>query len=104
MFAAIPFGSLLGVANPAMQALLSRTVGPSEQGQLQGVVQSLRGLSGMIGPVLYTQLFAVTLHTVPGAAYGLAAVLIVGSMLVALAVGRKVPSAPVVATATPAGA
>ncbi len=94
VYLGLPFGALAGISSPAMQALLSRAVDAREQGQLQGVVQSLRGLSGMVGPVLYTQLFAATLTFLPGAAYGLASVLITASLLVAVVVGRRVPVAP----------
>ena len=36
----IAFISLWGLASPAMQALMTKRVGPSEQGQLQGALMS----------------------------------------------------------------
>lgn len=87
MLLGIPFGALQGLANPAMQALMTRQVEPSNQGQLQGALSSLRGITGMMGPVLFTQVFAISvrggtaLPHLPGAPYLLAASLAVGGLL-----------------------
>ena len=88
--AGIPFGALWGLAGPAEQALMSREAGPEEQGLLQGAVGSLRGVSGMIGPLLFSQIFAASLAASfpPGGAYLLAALLLVASLLIALR-GRR---------------
>jgi DHA1 family tetracycline resistance protein-like MFS transporter len=40
------------------QALMTRRVGPAEQGELQGALGSLRGLSMLVGPGLFTLTFA----------------------------------------------
>ena len=58
MLAAIPFIALWGVAGPAMQSLMSQRVDASSQGKLQGAINSLRALTGMAGPVLFTQVFS----------------------------------------------
>jgi DHA1 family tetracycline resistance protein-like MFS transporter len=68
----VPFGALWGIAAPPMQTLLTRRVGPSEQGRLQGAISSLRGIGGMLGPILFTQAFAAAIRpgvavSVPGA-------------------------------------
>ena len=47
-----------GLAGPATQALMTRRVSSSEQGQLQGAIASLNGVTGLIGPILFTQTFA----------------------------------------------
>jgi DHA1 family tetracycline resistance protein-like MFS transporter len=84
------------LASPAMQALMSKRVGPSEQGQLQGALMSLFGVAGMIGPLVFTQAFAVAIAPgrsvqFPGAPYWLAAALLAGSLLLAWnATGRGV--------------
>jgi DHA1 family tetracycline resistance protein-like MFS transporter len=91
--ASIPFIALWGVAGPSMQSLMSRRVDPSSQGKLQGAINSLRGITGMVGPVLFTQVFAFAiaknspLH-VPGAPYFLAAALLGVSLLIAILVTR----------------
>lgn len=51
------------VAIPAWQALLSKMVSPAEQGRLAGANMSIRSLSLMAGPVIFTQVLAVGLKT-----------------------------------------
>jgi MFS transporter, DHA1 family, tetracycline resistance protein len=91
--ASIPFIALWGVAGPSMQSLMSRRVDPSSQGKLQGAINSLRGITGMVGPVLFTQVFAFAiaknspLH-VAGAPYFLAAALLGVSLVIAILVTR----------------
>jgi MFS transporter, DHA1 family, tetracycline resistance protein len=89
----IPLISLWGLAGPTAQALMSRRVGADEQGQLQGANGSLRGISGLIGPFLFTLTFAYFINdqhrSVPGAPYWAAALLIFGALLLALRVTRQ---------------
>jgi DHA1 family tetracycline resistance protein-like MFS transporter len=40
------------------QALMTRRVGPAEQGELQGALGSVRGISMLIGPSLFAFTFA----------------------------------------------
>lgn len=54
----IPLMSLWGLSGPAIQGLMTRRVGASEQGRLQGANSSLRGITGMIGPAVFTLTFA----------------------------------------------
>jgi DHA1 family tetracycline resistance protein-like MFS transporter len=78
----IPAMNLMGLAWPSAQSIMSRHVPPNEQGQLQGAVNSLRGISGLIGPGLFTWVFAKsigehpTLPT-PGSPFYLASMLLV---------------------------
>jgi len=58
IYAAIAVGSLGGLANPAMQSVMSRQAGPSAQGELQGAVASLNGAAAVISPLFMTQLFS----------------------------------------------
>jgi DHA1 family tetracycline resistance protein-like MFS transporter len=53
----LPF-ALGGVAGPASQAIISRAVGPSEQGELQGSLNSLQGAAAIVAPLLGTSLLA----------------------------------------------
>ena len=88
--AALPFVALWGLAGPAFQALATRLAGADEQGTLQGAIASLRGVSGMIGPIAYTQILAWEVaggHN-PGGGYGLAAVLLALSLVFTVALGR----------------
>ncbi|HBH80577.1 MAG TPA: hypothetical protein DDY39_12190 [Nitrospira sp.] len=47
-----------GLAGPSNQALMTRHISSSEQGQLQGAIASINGMTGMIGPILFAQTFA----------------------------------------------
>jgi DHA1 family tetracycline resistance protein-like MFS transporter len=91
--AAIPFIALWGVSGPAMQSLMSQRVDATSQGKLQGAINSLRALTGMAGPLLFTQVFSATISPgakayLPGAAYYLAGLVLLGAMLVAAGVTR----------------
>ena len=105
-FASIPFIALWGIAGPAMQSLMSQRVDPTSQGKLQGAINSLRAITGMIGPLLFTQVFAIAISPrvrvhVPGAPYYMAALLMLASASVAYIVGR--PALPVTAPQTADG-
>ncbi len=76
----VPCVALWGLAGPSLQALMSRTVDASRQGQLQGALSSMRGVAGMIGPILFTQAFALGVPTWAGAPYLLAGGLLVVSL------------------------
>ncbi len=93
LMAMVPFIALWGIAAPAMQSLMARHVDPSSQGKLQGAINSLRAITGMAGPVLFTQIFALAISPqygfhLPGAPYYLAAVLLGSSLLLAVYVTR----------------
>jgi DHA1 family tetracycline resistance protein-like MFS transporter len=93
ILAVIPFIALWGIAAPAMQSLMARHVDASSQGKLQGAINSLRAITGMAGPVLFTQVFAMAISPrsglhLPGAPYYLAALLLGASMLLAVYVTR----------------
>jgi DHA1 family tetracycline resistance protein-like MFS transporter len=94
----IPVLNLMSVAWPSAQSIMSREVKPSEQGQMQGAVQSLRGLAGIFGPVMFTYVFSKTFGPgaaiqAPGSAFYLAAALLAASLVVAQGVRpRSVPA------------
>src|SRR5207253_353159 len=93
ILAVVPFIALWGIAAPAMQSLMARHVDPSSQGKLQGAINSLRAITGMAGPVLFTQIFAIAISLLygihlPGAPYYLAALLLGASLLLAVYVTR----------------
>ena len=48
----------LSIYNSPLQSLMSKRVGPSEQGELQGAMGSLRGIAMMIGPVIFAWAFS----------------------------------------------
>jgi DHA1 family tetracycline resistance protein-like MFS transporter len=55
---AVPFNAFWQLLNPGLQGLMTRRVGPSEQGQLQGANQSLAGIASVAGPLIYGLSFA----------------------------------------------
>jgi MFS transporter, DHA1 family, tetracycline resistance protein len=95
-FAGIPLIALWGLASPAITALMSRRVQPSEQGRLQGALASMSGVTGMIGPLLFTQIFAFGISSpalhLPGAPFWMAALLLCASLLAAFLITRESPA------------
>ena len=69
---------------------MSHRIDASEQGQLQGALGSMRAVNGMIGPLLFTQVFALAVGhgglQILGAPFLLAALL----LLIAIVVGTHV--------------
>ncbi|MEM7315317.1 MAG: TCR/Tet family MFS transporter, partial [Planctomycetota bacterium] len=54
ILATIVFGSLGGLSGPALQSIIAKAVDPSEQGKIQGALQSLVSLTNIIAPVFFT--------------------------------------------------
>ena len=82
---------LWGLAPAAAQAMMSRRVSPREQGELQGAIGSIRGLSALFGPILFTTAFAIGFaHGLPGLNWYVAALCLCAA---ALPVLRDAPSA-----------
>jgi MFS transporter, DHA1 family, tetracycline resistance protein len=82
--------ALWGLAMPTLQSLMTRLVSPSEQGQLQGATTSVASIAGIVSPVFFGAVYALSVgegaplpH--PGAAFLVAALV----LLAAAAVGRK---------------
>ena len=91
--AGVPLMALWGFANPSLQALMTRRVSHSEQGQLQGANSSLTALAGIFGPSIFSQLFSSFIgpHAaaqVPGAPFLAAASMLVASLAVGWYVTR----------------
>jgi len=89
----VPVFAFIGLVQPALQSLMTRRVGPSEQGRLQGVNASIMGLTGILGPLLFDSVFASFVGArpivdLPGAPYILAAVVMLASAALAIRVTR----------------
>jgi DHA1 family tetracycline resistance protein-like MFS transporter len=102
--AGIPLLALWGFASPAALGLMSRRVGPTEQGRLQGANASVMGIANLLGPGLFAQTLAVSIGGgagpntwhLPGAAFLLAALILLVAIVVAgrtTAPGAREPSA-----------
>jgi DHA1 family tetracycline resistance protein-like MFS transporter len=100
----IPLMALWGLYGPTSQGLVTRHVAPTQQGTLQGALASVAMTTGLVGPVLFTQVFSAFIDPeraahLPGAPYLLAALLLVVAVAVAVRVAR-----PPVETPAPSGA
>lgn len=89
IFVAICINALWALAGPPQQTLMTQRVSASEQGELQGALGSLRGIAMMFGPLIFSGTFAYSIargRSLPGAAWYLAAALLLASLVVARAV------------------
>jgi DHA1 family tetracycline resistance protein-like MFS transporter len=95
---AVPVFAFTGLLMPGLQGLMTRRVGPQQQGQLQGANQSLMGLSSIIGPMVFGEVFAWSLRNeafhMPGLAIYLAAGLMGLAFLLALGTARAAAPEP----------
>jgi DHA1 family tetracycline resistance protein-like MFS transporter len=84
----IPVVALWGVVGPAAQGIMTRAVGSSAQGELQGAMGSLAGIATVIGPTLFATVFAWSIRDgapwhFPGSAYVLAGLLLIVAAIIA---------------------
>lgn len=94
IYVILVFGSLGGVTSPAVQGLISRSVGPNEQGGVQGSLSSLASIAGIIGPPMAARLFGHFIGPsapayVPGAAFFFSGLLVAAAMLLAIRTFRR---------------
>jgi DHA1 family tetracycline resistance protein-like MFS transporter len=92
----IPIMSLWGMYGPAAQGLATRRVGHSRQGALQGALSSVQMTTGIIGPVLFSEVFARSIDPrsqwhLPGAPYLLSAALLAIALGVATRFAKPAP-------------
>jgi len=91
--AGVPVFALMNFLQPGLQGLMTRRVGPHQQGQLQGANQSLQGVASVLGPIVFGLTFAwsirhdAALHA-PGLAIYLAAALLAAAFMLSLKVAR----------------
>ena len=105
MYAIIVASSLGFLVQPVAQGIMSKQVGPDEQGALQGALASLTSLMAVVGPILATSLFSrftspTEVVALPGAPFFSGAALFFGGLLLTLATFRRTrATAPVVVRA-----
>jgi MFS transporter, DHA1 family, tetracycline resistance protein len=88
LLASVPIISMWNISMPAAQSMMTHRVSEREQGELQGAIGSLRSITFIIGPVLFSRVFGWFIdpkHSfhVPGAPYYLGAALLFSAMLMA---------------------
>jgi len=89
----VPLLALWGFAGPSLQGLMTPRVHAGEQDRLQGAISSLGRETGLLEPLLFTQVFALAIDTtsggaLPGAAFLLAGALTVTSAALAVTLTR----------------
>jgi len=104
MFAITGIYCLGGLAGPALQGSISSQVPPTEQGELQGSLTSLISATGVVGPLLMTNLFTwFTQPTAPvyfpGMPFLVGGALTLVALLVAAKPLRRLPAAVALPTA-----
>ena len=101
----IPIISLWNISMPAAQGIMTRRVSEREQGELQGALGSLRSITFLIGPGLFSWTYGWFIdprHSfhLPGAPYYLAATLLFSAMLMSTRIAKaqsspaRVPPSP----------
>src|SRR5437762_896786 len=105
--ASIPVISMWNISMPAAQGMMTHRVSEREQGELQGAIGSLRSLSFLIGPGLFSWTYAWfinperSFHS-PGAPYYLGAAMLFTAMLMSTRI--KQPEFATRSTTTPKSA
>ncbi len=94
--AAIPIISMWNISMPAAQGMMTRRVSEREQGELQGALGSLRSITFIIGPVLFSGVFGWFIDPkyslqIPGAPFYLAAALLFTAMLMSFRLEKARP-------------
>ena len=96
----IPLQALWGLAGPSLQALMSRLVSPTQQGQLQGANTSVASVAQLFGPGIFTLTLAWSVGSgmpmwLSGAPFLLAALMLVGAgVLSAVLIAKPQDAAP----------
>ena len=85
MYAATVFFAMVGIGSSALRSVLSKQVSETEQGELQGAITSVMGLTAIFTPLVMTGLFSTftgddaPIH-LPGAPYFLATLTMAASI------------------------
>ncbi|MEQ1824843.1 MAG: TCR/Tet family MFS transporter [Pirellula sp.] len=95
-FASTIIFAIMGFFSASIQGVMSKQLGPTEQGQLSGANSSLGGISGMIGPLLFTRVYGRTImpdskYYWPGAPFALAAAILGLALALAIVYVPKQP-------------
>ncbi|MGH7937109.1 MAG: MFS transporter, partial [Chthoniobacterales bacterium] len=90
--------NLWSLSGPATQGMMTHRVGPSEQGELQGAISSLRAIAMLLGPGLFSFTFAWFISAqkgwvLPGGPWYLAAAMLFVAMALTFTVEQPVMAA-----------
>jgi DHA1 family tetracycline resistance protein-like MFS transporter len=86
--------ALWGLAMPTLQALMTRRVSESEQGQLQGATNSVAAIAGVLSPLFFGAVYAATVGLaarvhLPGASFLIAALVLLAAAILGWRVARR---------------
>ena len=85
VFAIIPVAALSEMVNPTLKAFISNEISEKDQGLLQGVLNSIVGLTSVIGPISMSYIFSIgaknSLVYIPGAPFLFAGCLFFASLI-----------------------
>ena len=89
--------ALWGMYGPASQGLITRLVGRERQGTLQGAFASVQMTAGIVGPLVFSEIFARAIDPrsswhLPGAPFVVSAVLL--TVAIAVAINATRPASP----------
>ena len=95
----VPVLAFMGLFSPPAQSLMTRLVGPGEQGQLQGANGAIMALTSLVGPKLFTDTYAHFIEPgrdwlLPGSGFLMASAFLVMAWLVAWRAARPVAVEP----------
>ncbi len=98
VYAVIFLTALEGLADPPLRSIAAGKVPPSAQGELQGALTSVSSITTIIGPLIFTQLFAIfTGKNAPfvfaGMPYAVGAGLVFLALVIVVARVRPAPAA-----------
>ncbi|MFN0130994.1 MAG: TCR/Tet family MFS transporter [Phycisphaerales bacterium] len=100
IYVGIVIGSFGGISMPAAQAIITKAVKPTEQGQVQGALTGLQSVANIFGPLVGSAVFGYTAKEVghvyfPGAVYLVSAGLsVVGAIVAWRVLARFMPTSP----------
>ncbi len=99
IYAIIFVGSIAGIGSPATQSMISKSVPADEQGAVQGALNSITSVAGILAPLLWTALFSWSIAKervlkIPGLPFFGAAVVSVFAALFAWRAFHRADAAP----------
>lgn len=97
IYPCIVIGAGMGLIMPSLRSVMSAAVPENGQGELQGAIASIQGLTAIFSPLIMTQTFRYfsspeAVVVFPGASFFLAGALMLASLVVVFSVLRERPT------------
>lgn len=81
--------AMWGLAMPTLQAMMTRRVSESEQGQLQGANNSVASIAGVGSPLFFGWVYALSIASLPGLSFVIAAAILLAAAAMGVVVARR---------------